>query len=173
MGLFGSLLGQARPASVVASESAGSICAPASGKVVSLSEVKDPVFSQGMLGEGAAIRPAGNVAYAPVSGVVTAVVGSKHAVAISGDSGAQVLLHVGVDTVCLKGRGFTTFVEKGDRVRAGEAVICFDSDVIRSCGLDDTVIVTVTNSDEMGLVEPACDQAVSAGEPLLRTADAA
>lgn len=145
-----------------------SICAPATGKVVSLSEVKDPVFAQGMLGEGVAIRPEGNVAYAPVSGVVTAVVGSKHAVAISADSGAQVLLHVGVDTVCLKGRGFTTFVKKGDRVQAGEALIAFDQDVIRNSGLDDSVIVTVTNSDEMGRVEPACENAVAAGEPLLR-----
>lgn len=137
---------------------------------MALSEVKDPVFAMGMLGEGVAIRPAGNVAYAPVSGVVTAVVGSKHAVAISGDSGARVLLHVGVDTVCLKGRGFTTFVQKGDRVRAGEAVISFDPEVIRGSGLDDTVIVTVTNSDEMGHVETACQHAVSAGEPLLRSA---
>lgn len=170
MGLLTGILAPARPASIVASESRGSICAPASGKVVALTEVKDPVFAQGMLGQGAAIRPAGNVAYAPVSGVVTAVVGSKHAVAISGDSGAQVLLHVGVDTVCLKGRGFTTYVEKGDRVRAGEAVISFDPEVIRGCGLDDTVIVTVTNSDEMGHVETACCQAVAAGEPLLRSA---
>ncbi|MDO4849924.1 MAG: PTS glucose transporter subunit IIA [Coriobacteriia bacterium] len=173
MGLLDTLFAPARPDAVVAEERADTICAPVSGRVVSLSKVSDPVFAQGMLGEGLAIVPRGEVAYAPASGVVTAVVSSKHAVAIKADSGAEVLLHVGVDTVGLKGRGFHTYVGKGDRVRAGEALIAFDAELIHGCGLDDTVIVTVTNPEECGRVVPACEGDVAAGEQLLSTRAAA
>lgn len=173
MGLLDTFYAPARPDAVVADEKGGSICAPVSGRVIALKDVSDPVFAQGMLGEGLAIEPRGEVAYAPASGVVTAVVSSKHAVAIKSDSGAEVLLHVGVDTVGLRGRGFHTFVGKGDRVCAGEALIAFDNELIRSSGLDNTVIVTVTNPEELGRVEPACTGDVAAGEALLCAGTAA
>ncbi len=173
MGLLDTLFAPGRPDAVVAEEKPGSICAPVSGRVVALSEVADPVFAQGMLGEGLAIEPRGDVAYAPASGLVTAVVSSKHAVAIKADDGAEVLLHVGVDTVSLRGRGFHLYVGKGDRVRAGEALIAFDAELIHGCGLDDTVIVTVTNTDECGRVVPACEGNVAAGDILLSTRAAA
>ncbi len=173
LGLLDTLFAPARPDAVVAEERDDAICAPVSGRVVALSKVSDPVFAQGMLGEGLAIVPRGEVAYAPASGVVTAVVGSRHAVAIKTDGGAEVLLHVGVDTVGLKGRGFHTYVGKGDRVQAGEALIAFDAELIHDCGLDDTVIVTVTNPEECGHVVPACESYVVAGEQLLSTRAAA
>ncbi len=168
VGLLDTFLAPARPEALVVPEAKDSVYAPATGGIVPLSEVSDPVFSQGMLGEGLGIaHPEAGVAYAPVSGTVTAVVASKHAVAIRAASGAEVLLHVGVDTVRLRGKGFTCYVGKGDRVKAGEALIAFDGELIRSSGLDDTVIVSVTNSDEVGPVEPARSGAVRAGEELL------
>jgi sugar PTS system EIIA component len=168
VGLLDTFLAPARPEALIVSEATGSVYAPATGFVVPLGEVSDPVFSQGMLGEGLAIeRPVAGVAYAPVSGTVTAVVASKHAVAIRAASGAEVLLHVGVDTVRLRGKGFTCYVGKGDVVRAGEALIVFDDELIRSSGLDDSIIVTVTNSSEVGPIEAACTGEVRAGETLL------
>lgn len=167
MGLLDTLLAPSRPEPVSADAAAGVVCAPASGKTIPLSKVADPVFSQGMLGEGIAVRPEGGVAYSPVSGVVTAVVASKHAVAIRSGAGAEVLLHVGVDTVRLRGKGFTCFASKGERVSAGEALISFDEKLVRDSGLDPCVIVTVTNPDEVGPVSAACGESVRAGDPLL------
>ena len=162
--------GGTRPDSVAASKAPDTICAPLSGSLVQLKDVADPVFAQGMLGPGLGIAGEGDVAYAPVSGVVTAVISTGHAVAIKADDGAEVLLHVGVDTVALRGRGFRTLVEKGEHVSAGDPLIMFDRALIRESGLDDTVIVTITNPDEMGAVSTACGQDVSAGEALLTMA---
>lgn len=167
VGLLDTLLAPSRPEPVAAGAAAGVVYAPASGQIIPLSQVSDPVFSSGMLGEGVAVRPEDGVAYAPVSGVVTAVVASKHAVAIRSDAGAEVLLHVGVDTVRLRGKSFTCFAAKGGRVAAGEALISFDEKLVRDSGLDDTVIVTVTNPGEVGPVAPAGAGSVRAGEPLL------
>lgn len=172
MGLLDNLvssLGASRPKAVPADDEPNSICAPASGRVLPLNEVKDPVFAMGMLGQGLAIEPDDDVAYAPVTGVITAVVGSRHALAIKADTGAEVLLHVGVDTVSLRGRGFKTFVAKGDRVRAGDPLIVFDRRIIEGAGLDSTVIVTITNPDEFAEVKQALDAPcdVHAGDPIL------
>ena len=91
-----------------------------------------------------------------------------HAVGIIADNGVEVMVHVGIDTVNLRGRGFRDFVGKGDRVGAGDALIWFDRELIRGSGLDDTVIVTVTNARELEGVEPTRAGSVRAGEALLR-----
>ena len=165
--LEGILTVNCRPDNVAVNGAEGSIFSPATGRVIELSQVKDPVFSSGMLGEGLAVEPEDDVAYSPVSGTVEAVVSSKHAVSIKADSGAEVLLHVGVDTVNLRGRGFHLYAGKGERVCAGEPLISFDDGLIRKSGLDDTVIVTVTNPEEFGGVGRACGSTVRAGEALL------
>ena len=172
MGLFDrfSPAGGNLPGSVAATQAPDTICAPLSGSLVALEDVGDPVFSQGMLGPGLGISGEGSVAYAPVSGTVTATTSTGHAVALKADDGAEVLLHVGVDTVALHGRGFKTLVKKGDHVCAGDPLIMFDRELIRERGLDDTVIVTVTNPDEMGGVSPVAGADVAAGEALLTMA---
>ena len=152
---------------MAASQAPDTICAPLTGSLVQLKDVADPVFSQGMLGPGLGISGEGDVAYAPVSGTVTATTSTSHAIALKADDGAEVLLHVGVDTVNLRGRGFRLYAGKGERVCAGEALISFDGDLIRTSGLDDTVIVTVTNPEEFGGVGRACGPTVRAGEALL------
>lgn len=172
MGLFDrfSPAGAARPDSVAASQAPDTICAPLTGSLVQLKDVADPVFSQGMLGPGLGICGEGGVAYAPVSGTVTATTSTSHAIALKADDGAEVLLHVGVDTVALRGRGFKTLVKQGDHVSAGDPLILFDRALIRERGLDDTVIVTVTNADEMGGVSLVEGANVTAGDALLTTA---
>ena len=173
------ILGAARakkPEALDAPDDPEVICAPVSGRVVPLAEVGDPAFSQGMLGCGVGIegtepegQAGGSVAFSPVSGTVVADVKTKHALLIKAESGAEVLLHVGVDSVALRGRGFRLFVSKGDRVRAGEPVIAFDRTLLRERGLDDTVIVTVTNPEAFDEVEPVCEQGVvPAGGVVLR-----
>lgn len=159
-----------KPAPLSVSDEPGVVLAPVTGSVVALDQVGDPVFSQGILGIGFGVRPEGAVAYAPVSGIVAAEVKTRHALLIKADDGAEVLLHVGVDTVCLKGEGLRLLVHKGDRVRAGDPVIAFDRALIAARGLSDTVIVTVTNADQVPGLELACDGRVRAGSVAMRSA---
>ncbi len=143
------------------------ICAPVNGDALPLSKVADPVFASGMLGQGIALKTSSDVAFSPVTGTVTAIVKTKHAVAIKATSGAEVLVHVGVDTVRLHGQGFSLFVKQGSRVKAGDPLIAFDRALIAEKNLDDTVIVTVTNANEFAAVRP-CDAArVNAGSALI------
>lgn len=158
------------PEAVEAPQDPEAILAPVGGHVVPLEEVSDPAFSQGMLGSGLGIRAEGDVAFSPVSGTVVADVKTKHALLIRAENGAEVLLHVGLDSVRLRGAGFCAFVRKGDRVRAGEPVMSFDRSLMAERGLDDTVLVTVTNADAFSAVTPVCpgDAEVSVGSELLR-----
>lgn len=147
------------------------IYAPVSGRVVALDQVKDPAFAQGMLGKGLGFEANQNVVLSPVTGTVVADVKTKHALLIKDEAGAEVLVHVGVDTVSLHGNGFTTFVGKGDHVKAGQPVIKFDQKLISERGLDNTVIVTVTNSEAFAEVKPVVDApVVEAGSVVLRAA---
>ncbi len=170
MGLLDKIGGLRRAVPAVSvDEAPGRAYAPVTGEVVPLAQVSDPVFSQGMLGVGLGILPEGDVAYAPVSGVVTADVKTRHALLIRADDGAEVLLHVGIDSVALRGEGFRYLAEKGDEVRAGQPLISFDRALMAGRGLDQTVVVTVSNSDAFEPVEVAAgEKRVVAGEAVLR-----
>ncbi|HIZ45656.1 MAG TPA: PTS glucose transporter subunit IIA [Candidatus Olsenella pullistercoris] len=177
MGLFEklglSILNRSEPAiePVPTPEDPQAVLAPVTGRLVALGDVSDPAFSQGMLGTGVGIKPEGNVAFSPVTGTVVAEVKSAHALLIKAQSGAEVLLHVGLDSVALHGAGFRQLVRKGDEVRAGVPVLRFDRDLMAERGLDDTVVVTVTNPEAFERVEPACaGDEVVAGAVVLRTA---
>ena len=120
-----------------------SVKAPVSGNLIELSEVNDDVFSKGQAGLGFAGR-----VYAPFDATVRQVFSTRHAVGIVADNGMALLIHVGLGTVALKGTGFVTYVEEGQRISQGDEILEFWDDTIRKAGLDDTVIVTVTNSDK-------------------------
>ncbi|NME33062.1 glycoside-pentoside-hexuronide (GPH):cation symporter [Ligilactobacillus ruminis] len=124
-----------------------SVKAPVSGNLIELSEVNDDVFSKGQAGLGFAIRPNDGRVYAPFDATVRQVFSTRHAVGIVADNGMALLIHVGLGTVALKGTGFVTYVEEGQRISQGDEILEFWDDTIRKAGLDDTVIVTVTNSD--------------------------
>ncbi|PPF87569.1 PTS beta-glucoside transporter subunit EIIBCA [Pseudoclavibacter sp. RFBJ3] len=122
-----------------------SLVAPMSGEIVELASLEDGVFSSGVLGEGVAIRPSDGRVVAPVTGTVTSLMDSRHAIGIRTDDGIEVLVHVGMDTVALDGAPFTTHVAQGDRVEAGQHVIDADLTAIAAAGLDTITPVVVVN----------------------------
>ena len=129
--------------------SANALKAFLSGKVIPIEEVKDPVFSSKMLGNGLAIEPTSELIVAPCDGVISTVMAeSKHAVGITVANGMELLIHEGVDTVALNGEGFELFVNEGDQVKAGDKLIKFNAELIKSKGYQATCILAVTNSDD-------------------------
>ena len=119
---------------------------PIVGEVVALSEVNDPVFSSGVMGQGIAVKPSKGVVYAPADAEIAIAFPTGHAYGLKTDNGAEILIHVGIDTVSLNGEGFEAKVSQGDRVRAGDIIGTFDSEVIAANGLDDTTMVIITNT---------------------------
>ena len=126
------------------------ILAPVSGEAVPLSEVSDPTFSQEILGKGIAIRPAAGRVVSPVDGEIALMFDTGHAVSINADCGAEVLVHVGLDTVSLKGKHFTVHCANGDKVRKGDLLIEFDPEGIRADGYDTITPMIVCNPDQFG-----------------------
>lgn len=161
------------PHAIVATTEPGCVLAPVAGVAKSLSEAPDPVFAQGMLGPGMAVDPSGGVVYAPVTGTITAAVATGHAIGITSKDGMEVLIHVGVDTVEMRGDGFAVLVEKDAYVTAGTPLIVFDREKIRAAGHDNIVMVSVTNASGEALPAVASGAEVRAGEPLFRLGDKA
>lgn len=124
------------------------IPAPVAGKLVDLKDVKDSAFASGSMGQGFAIKPSDGKVFAPFSGTVRATFSTRHAVGLVSDSGVALLIHIGIDTVKLHGTGFVTYFDKGQHVEKGDELMEFWDPTIKKAGLDDTVIVTVTNSEE-------------------------
>ena len=146
--------------------SASLLVSPLAGDVIPLSEVDDAVFSAGILGEGIAIRPTNGEVRAPISGVVTALLDSKHAVGIRGDDGVEVLVHVGLDTVQLEGAPFTAHIALNDRVEAGQLLVTADLAAITAAGYDTTTPVLVVNSADY-TVEITAPSTVKAGDTIV------
>lgn len=121
---------------------------PVEGKKVSLKDVSDPVFSSGKLGDGIGIVPMSNELVAPISGTITATFKTNHAIGITDNFGTQILIHIGINTVELKGKYFKCLVKKGDKVRKGQKLIIFDYKLIEEAGYDCTVIMTVLNDKD-------------------------
>ena len=126
------------------------ITAPLSGRVIPMEEIPDQVFSQGILGEGVGIEPTGNVVVAPADATVCSVIeDSRHAVGLSLDNGAELLIHVGIDTVSMNGDGFQLHVKEGDRVRLGDKLITFDPEKIKAAGHPTTTAFLVTDPGDL------------------------
>lgn len=122
------------------------IYAPIKGKCVELSEVNDPMFSEGMMGQGIAIIPEVGRVVAPVDGVISALFDTKHAIGITADDGAEILIHVGIDTVNLKGQYFNAKIKSGDRIRKGDLMLEFDIESIKKAGYEVITPVIITNT---------------------------
>ncbi|USQ68390.1 glucose PTS transporter subunit IIA [Companilactobacillus allii] len=125
------------------------ILAPISGKVIDLTTVNDPVFSKKMMGEGFGILPSDNYVTSPVSGTITLVAKTKHAIGITTPNGVEILIHMGIDTVTLNGTPFEIHVKVNDKVSAGQLIAIMDLTAIIKSGKDPTVIVAITNSDKL------------------------
>lgn len=143
------------------------VLAPVDGTVVPLAEVDDEVFSSGMLGPGVGIAPTSGEVRAPVGGTLTTAFPTGHAFGIVAEDGTQVMVHIGLDTVRLQGRGFTPRVEKGARVEAGDLLATVDLATVRDAGYDPVTIVVVLGGTDLTAVTPTGAATVSAGDPVL------
>lgn len=143
------------------------VAAPVAGKVVALADVKDKVFASKALGEGVGIEPSSGRVVAPVSGVLVTVPDSGHAFGIKTDDGVEVLVHVGIDTVRLNGKGFSVAVAKDQHVMAGDVLANVDLDAIKAAGYDTTTVVVVINTMTLESVVPRTSDVVALGDPII------
>ena len=151
----------------LASPSEGTIQTPIVGDVVALSNVNDPVFSSGAMGQGIAVKPSEDVVYAPADAEVTIVFPTGHAYGLRTANGAEILIHVGIDTVSMNGEGFNHKVAQGDKVKAGDLLGTFDSAKIAAAGLDNTTMVIVTNTADFASVNPVASGSVAKGDAII------
>lgn len=143
------------------------IASPVNGKAVPLSEVPDPTFAEEMLGKGAAVDPSEGRFYAPVSGTISTVFPTKHAIGITGDKGEEILIHVGLDTVQLDGKYFETAVSEGQHVEAGTLLLTCELEKVREAGYKIITPVIVTNPEDYPAVSLARSGEIKAGERLI------
>lgn len=163
-------------AATVAQEPAGpavaaagniTVLAPVTGAVVALADVPDKVFASGAMGAGLGIVPEEDRVYSPVSGTVQAVMKTGHAYGIKSDDGVEVLVHIGIDTVQMKGEGFVSAVSRGDRVEAGALLATVDRAKVLEAGYDTTTLMVVTNTKDLTAVVPLAQGRLTHGVPAL------
>ena len=142
----------AEPMSSVVRCAAGELLQPCKGKVIAREEIPDETFAAGILGDGIGVVPEEGIVVAPFDGTVTSVFDTKHAITLEKD-GMEVLIHIGVNTVNMQGEGFSAFVEEGAEVKAGQKLLGFDRAAIAKAGYNDTVVMLLTNSDDLEGVE--------------------
>lgn len=142
--------------------------APAKGKAVPLTEVNDPTFSEGMLGQGVAVIPSEGKIYAPIDGEVGMVFDTLHAVSLTADCGAEVLIHVGLDTVKMNGDGFVSHVQAGDKVKKGDLLLDVDLEKVKAAGYDTITPMLICNTDDYASVEGLSGKDVEPGDDVIK-----
>lgn len=161
--MFGSLKGK-----LGFGKKAGEVlAAPVQGKAVAISEVSDPTFGQEIIGKGVAIIPSVGRVVAPVDGTVEMVFDTKHAISVVSDSGIQILIHVGLDTVSLKGAPFKAYVEAGQKVKTGDLMLEFDIAAIQAAGLETITPIVICNTDDYKEIKASVDKDVVTGDTIL------
>lgn len=160
MGLFDRLKTKTKTVTVT-------VGACVSGKVVKMADIPDPVFAEGILGFTAGIEPEDEKIIAPADGVITQIADSLHAIGLKTKDGAEILIHVGIDTVQMMGDGFCVHHDEEAKVKAGEVLITFDKAKILEAGYAATVITAVTNADDFSKVTLSAENTVRAGDCLL------
>lgn len=143
------------------------IGAPVDGEAVASSEINDPTFGEEMLGRGIAIKPSDTKVYAPFDGTVAMVFDTKHAVSLVSEKGAEVLIHVGLDTVSLKGENFTTHVENGATVKKGDLLLEFDKEAIAAAGFDTIIPIVICNTDDYKEIKRMTGTQVTVGDTIM------
>ena len=141
---------------------------PAKGKAVDLKEVNDPTFNSGMRGQGVAVIPSEGKICAPADGEIAMVFDTLHAVSLNASNGAEILVHVGLDTVNLKGKGFKAHVQAGDKVKKGDLMLEADLEFLKGEGYDIITPVLVCNTDDYASVEGISGKEVEPGDDVVR-----
>lgn len=144
-----------------------SLVAPMQGRTLPLSEVADPVFSQKMAGDGVAIDPTGDIVVSPADGELTLVFKTKHAFALTLANGAEILVHIGIDTVSLNGEGFEQLADEGTTVKAGTPILKIDRQFIKSKGFSLVTPVLIANTDDFASVTPVENIDTVPGETII------
>ena len=143
------------------------LASPLDGTVIIQENISDRAFASGIIGKGVGVKPSSNSIYAPCDATVTALFDSKHAIGLTDDNGVEILIHVGVDTSSMMGEGFEVLTNKGDKVKKGQLLMTFNTELINKAGHDDTVIIVITNSnDYMDVIETKKER-VSSQDDLL------
>lgn len=131
------------------------IYAPVHGTVINPADLDDPVFSAQLMGPCLAVEPSDGKIYSPVVGTISMIYPTGHAFGVTTPQGAEILVHIGIDTVSLEGKGFKTFRKEGQSVSPADVVVSFDPDVVKKAGLSTSTMTIVTNAQDFGL-EPLC-----------------
>ncbi|MCI8761303.1 MAG: PTS glucose transporter subunit IIA [Oscillospiraceae bacterium] len=147
------------------------VCAVAKGNAIPMADIPDPAFSQGFVGFCCGIEPEDGKVFSPVDGTVSQVPDTLHAVGLE-SGGMELLVHCGVDTVDMKGQGFTMLVKEGQAVKTGDPVIVMDLETIKAAGHPTTIITAVTNSDDFAGVKQTATGPVQAGDAVLEVTKA-
>lgn len=156
-------------AGISIAEEAGAVYQPINGEIIPLADIGDGVFSAGVLGDGCGLIPSSEEVYAPISGTISTVAETKHAVGIEGD-GVEMLIHVGLDTVSMEGKGFNVKVKEGDKVKAGQLLLTFSlAEIEKAEGVRSTTAVLVTNSDDLPAFKVLSTGAGKAGDKIFTT----
>ena len=143
------------------------IYAVCDGETIKTDLIPDDVFSRGMLGQGYGIKPKNGKIVSPVSGIVEVVTDTSHAYTVKSDDGAEILIHIGIDTVALEGKGFTPRVTEGQKVKAGDEICSADIEYIGSRGFPTVTAVIVTNCEEFEIKMCECGSVKAGGTPVL------
>jgi len=144
------------------------IGSPAEGECIALGRVSDPTFAQEILGKGSAVIPSSNKIVAPADGTVSMIFPTGHAFTMETAEGVELLVHIGIDTVKLNGKGFTKFVNDGDAVKKGDLIIEVDLDEVKAAGYDTAIPVIVCNTGDYKDVQAIADGAVTSGQDMVR-----
>ena len=136
------------PTNVIISCEAGKVLQPVRGKIIPQEEIPDDLFANAILGKGVGIEPEEEIIVAPYDGEISFIADSRHSIGITGSGNMKLLIHVGVGTVAMNGDGFTPLVARGDRVQAGQRILKFDRNKIKTAGYSDLVVIVLTNSDD-------------------------
>ncbi|KIL47982.1 PTS sugar transporter subunit IIA [Jeotgalibacillus campisalis] len=144
-----------------------SVYAPINGKLLTLDEVPDPVFSQKMMGDGIAIEPTDGKVVSPIDGEVVQVFPTKHAIGLKAKNGAEILIHIGLETVSMEGKGFETHVSEGSEVKVGDPLVTFDLALVGEKAKSIITPVILTNGDDLGSISKKTLQTTTAGKDVV------
>ena len=144
------------------------ICAPLDGMAVTCEVIKDRTFREEMLGKTVVIRPANGKIFAPADGKVDVLMETMHAVNMTSEKGAEILIHIGIDTVELNGKYFKSYIKAGDKVKRGDLMLEFDVEKVAAAGYNMVVLVIICNSDDYTEIEKLQNQQVQIGETIMK-----